>query len=133
MAYAAAITTTTKHAAGVQYLVLTITETGVTGATDEWSAQVAVMGTLHYHKCKLTPGDGSATTVDPIVQEATGTTSTDTVFANGAAAAVTRNTPDNAHFHVASGVLFGRSAANGTSGTTGNITTTIVLTSDFLW
>lgn len=133
MPYAAAVTTTTKHVAGVQYLVLTIVETGVTGATDEWSAQVAVMGTLHYHKCKLTPGDGSATTVDPIVQEATGTTSTDTVFANGAAAAVTRNTPDNAHFHVVSGVLFGRSAANGTSGTTGNITTTIVLTSDFLW
>jgi hypothetical protein len=133
MAYAAAITTTTKHVAGVQYLVLTIVETGVTGATDEWSAQVAVMGTLHYHKCKLTPGDGSATTVDPIVQEATGTTSTDTVFANGTAAAVTRNTPDNAHFSVQNGVLFGRSAANGTSGTTGNITTTIVLTSDFLW
>ena len=133
MAYAAAITTTTKYVAGVQYLVLTIVETGVTGATDEWSAQVGVMGTLHYHKCTLAPGDGSATTVDPIVQEAMGTTSTDTVFANGTAAAVTRNTPDNAHFHVASGVLYVRSAANGTTGTTGNIVTTIVLTSDFLW
>lgn len=43
------------------------------------------------------------------------------------AAAITTTTK-----HVA-GVLFGRSAANGTSGTTGNITTTIVLTSDFLW
>jgi len=133
MAYVATVTTKAQFRAGHMQLLVTIVETGVTGASDEWSAEVPVWGTLHYHKCTITAGDGSGTTVDPIVQEATGTTATDTVFANGAAAAVTRNTPDNAHFYVASGVLYGRSACNGTTGTTGNITTVLIIEDSATW
>tara|TARA_R110000868_G_scaffold1698_3_gene13693 strand:+ start:4057 stop:4458 length:402 start_codon:yes stop_codon:yes gene_type:complete len=133
MAYAASVTIARKVRAGTAQTILTILETGVTGSTNEWSAEVSTTGTLHYHKCTLVQGDGSGTTVDPIVQEATGTTSTDAVFVNGAAAGVTRNTPDNAHYHVASGVLFGRSTCNGTTGTTGSITTVILLEDSTLW
>lgn len=127
MAYAAAVVRTSISLSGRQAWVLTITETGVTGATDEWSAEVPLLGTLRLHTCILTQGNGTGTTIDPIVQEATGTATVYNVMTNGTAAATTRNNSLVAHYYVANGTIFGRSTCNGSTGTTGNIVTMLVV------
>jgi hypothetical protein len=127
MAYATTVTSLNVVLSGRPAVVVTIVETGVTGSTNEWSAEVPMMGTLHLHKCTLSPGTGTASTIDPIVQEATGTASVDCVFANGVAALTTRNDAIRAHYHVGTGLLYGRSAANGTTTGAGNITTVMII------
>lgn len=120
MAYAAAYSAETLYIGGRRHLALVVTETGVTGNTHEWSHQGVKVGTLTFHKCVLTAGDGSATTIDPQVGEATGTAS---VYENGAAAALTRAAPDARYY---AGTVYGKSMANGTTGTTGTIVTTMI-------
>ena len=127
MAYSFSATKANFRLNNRPYVVITITETGVTGATDEWSVQTHSLGTLHVHKCTLTAGDGSATTIDPTVSEKTGTASVDSVFSNGSAAASARNTPIGAHYYTPTGILYGRSGANGTTGTTGSIVTVLYI------
>lgn len=132
MAYSAAVTYQTSFVAGVRHVVATIVETGVTLSTHEYEVEVPLGGTMHLHICTLTAGDGSATTVDPDIFEVTGTTATARrVWQNGAAAASARSTPTDAHFYTANGKLYCHSTANGTTGTTGNITTIMHFSSSF--
>lgn len=128
MAYAAAVTYKNSVIAGVTVLVATIVETGITAATDEFEVECPLVGTMHLHICTLTPGDGSATTIDPDLFEISSTTATQRrLFNNGAAAAATRGTPTDAHYYTADGKIRGHSGANGTTGTTGNVTTILVI------
>ncbi len=124
MAYAAAVTYAYQTILGRQHTIVTVVETGVTLSTHEWSASVPQTGTLTFHKSTLVAsGVGAvATTVDPIMGEATGATG---VFANGAAAAAPRNAPD-ARYRTDSGVLYGRSGSDGDIGSTGTITTVLI-------
>lgn len=125
MAYAAAITVAAQGVSfGRKYLVLQVVETGITTSTHEWSKALPfVVGTVTKIKSVLTAGDGNGTTVDPRLGEAT--TAVD-VFDNGTPAASVTDTT-NRRLTVPGGTLYGGARCDGTTGTTGNVTTTITI------
>lgn len=125
MAYVATKTASEIIEEGRRYTIYTVVETGVTLTTHEYTIDVPRVGTVTHVSSVLTAGNGNATTIDPQIGEATGTGSA-SVYENGAAAASVRADPD-ARYYTASQTLYCRSVANGTTGTTGNITTTIVV------
>lgn len=128
MAYANSVTKQTYHYGNKVYWILTVTETGVTGSTDEWSygGMPAIYQVLHVD-CILTAGSGNATSVDPQLGDAT---NSNNIFENTTASASTSE-----NLTAASGValgasrtIYGRAKANGTTaGVTGKIVTRIGL------
>ena len=123
MAYAAPVTRTEARLGGRLYIKLVIVETGVTAAGDEFTLDsLPLRGTIVEHRSVLTAGDGTATTVDPELGAAT---TTKEIFENGAAAAAPTNLNLSKGF--TGPTLYGRSGANGNTGTTGLITTTITI------
>ena len=130
MAYAASVTYTPQGPDG--HVIVTVVETGVTVATHEFSFEVPFpSGSVHLQKVILTAGDGSATTVDPVLYEKTGAGSIDKVYENGGAAVAVRNVPANTHYLTLTGKLYGVSNANGTTGTTGYITSYYIVCPHF--
>lgn len=124
MAYAATITRTRARLNGRAVHTITIVETGITAGTDEFTLDnLPKRGRLLEHRCRLTPGDGGASTVDPELGSAT--TKKD-IFENGTAGANLTNLDLTKGF--SGGTLYGRSQANSTgTGTTGNVTTVLVI------
>lgn len=125
MAYAAAITVAAQGtAAGRRYVVLSVVETGITTNAHEWSTALPFpVATVTKIKSVLTAGDGNGTTVDPRLGEATTTVD---VFDNGTPAATVTDTT-NRRLTVPTGTLYGGARCDGTTGTTGNVTTTITI------
>lgn len=123
MAYNAAVTYAQKVMAGRSYTIATVLETGVVDNTHEFQVEGPILGSLTFHRAALTAGDGTATTIDPQVGESTGTKA---VYENNAAAASSRSAVRSSYY-VSDGILFGKSMANGSTGTTGFITTVLVL------
>jgi hypothetical protein len=122
MAYAATFTVSERQINGEAYAVVALTETGVTGATDEKEITgLPALGTVVYVKSVLAAGGGTATTVDPQLGE---TTNTDTVWAGAAAAATVREADLDKRYYSSGRSLFWQSNANGTADT---ITSTIVI------
>ena len=128
MAYASTVTRVRSRINGRAVWTITIVETGVTAGSEEYTIDnLPPRGRMLEHRCKVTAtGTGAtATTVDP--ELGTATTKKD-IFENGTAAGTTTNVNQTAGY---SGVvLYGRSVAGGAGtniGTTGNITTIIVI------
>ena len=126
MAYAAVVSShTTRRAGGRTFHIVAISETGVTGASNEWTLTgLPFVGTVVEVDVTLTAGNGTATTVDPEIGE---TTTGTEVFINGAAGASVHNDDDNPFTTITDGTLYGRSGANGTTGTTGSIATRLTI------
>lgn len=125
MAYAQTSVVTKSLTGSHFHTKVVITETGVTGATDEWSVDNMVMiGTLVKVKSVLTAGAGSATSVDPQVGDEAGLNN---IFENTTASASTSQylASTAGVFALSNGTLYGRSKANGTADT---IVTTIWIT-----
>jgi len=125
MAYVATVTRTRSRIVGRAVHTITIVETGITAGTNEVTIDnLPPRGKLVEHRCKVTPGDGDATTVDP--ELGTATTKKD-IFENGTAAGTTTNTDLTKGY--SGRTLYGRSQCNGATftGTTGNVTTVIVI------
>lgn len=123
MAHVATVTRTRQRRSGYVYHFITVVETGVVDGTSEYTIDnLPKRGTIVEHRCVLTAGDGTATTVDPEVGTAT---TTKEIFENGAAGASTVNV--NIAKGFTANVLYARSGANGNTGTTGLITTNITL------
>lgn len=123
MAHVATVTRTRKRLSGFRYHFITVVETGVVDATSEYTIDnLPKRGTICEHRCALTAGDGTATTVDPELGIAT---TTKEIFENAAAAVAPANLNMSRAF--TANTLYGRSGANGNTGTTGSITTVITL------
>lgn len=124
MAYASTITRTRARIGGRAVHTITVVETGITAGTDEYTIDnLPARGRLLEHRCKLTPGDGGSTTVDP--ELGTATTKKD-IFENGTAGANLVNLDLTKGY--SGRTLYGRSQANSTgTGTTGNVTTVLVI------
>lgn len=122
MAYEATATVAERQIAGEAYVVVTLVETGVTGATDEKEITgLPSVGTVTYVKSTLAAGGGTATTVDPQLGESA---NTDNVWACASAAATAREANLDARYHSAGRSLFWQSNANGTADT---VTSVIVI------
>jgi hypothetical protein len=94
------------------FTVVTVSETGITGASDEWSVSgLPLVGTVTEVDHVLTPGAGTASTSDPRISETTGNAD---VFDNGTPAASIRDT-SNHRFTVLDGKLYGSARANGSA------------------
>ena len=128
MPYAATVTRTRRSARQTRVWTYTVTETGVTLATDEFSIEAPRHGRVESYRSVLTPGDGTATTVDPELGTAT---TTKDIYEHGAAAATASNQAVATRYDATVSTLYGRSGANGTTGTTGNIVTTIVISEGY--
>ena len=115
MAYVATVTVTHRREGGRRIYKVVVAETGITGATDEWSVATIPVETLTLlsQSATVTPGGGSATTIDPQIQAAA--SGAKVLYANGAAAATIYNTNLNTVCNLVSRVLYGRSGANGTA------------------
>lgn len=125
MAYAASVSYKKARLAEKAYTIVTIVESDLTLTTHEYTFDAPAFGSIVFHRAVFTAGTGNGTVVDPSVGEATGATS---VWANGTAAATTRNTTSDAVFVTGStGQLFGRSVCDNSNGGTASITTVIVL------
>ncbi len=128
MAYAATVTRVRSRINRRAIWTITVVETGVTSATDEYTIDnVPPRGKVIEHRCKLTSGGTgiTATTVDP--ELGTATTKKE-VFENGTAAATCTNM--NLTSGYSGTTLYGRSGAGGGGGnigSTGNITTVMVI------
>jgi hypothetical protein len=125
MAYAQTSTVTRRRFGQRDAVIVTITETGVTGSTDDWSVNnLPAIGVLVKVSCNLTAGTGSATTVDPQVGDGN---ALNNIYENTTAAAFTKEyTGVTAGiFGLVDGTLYGRSKANGTVSGVGTIVTTL--------
>lgn len=120
MAYAAAITPSVVQFGNERFLKIVVVETGVVDNTHQAEVAVPVLGRVLAHTAVLTAGDGTATTIDPALGESSGAAD---VLDNGTPAASTRDRTSRPF--ACDGTLYLRSRANGTTGTTGNVTTTI--------
>lgn len=126
MAYAYTIDSQrTRRAGGQTFHIVEITETGVTAATDEYTITgLPFVGTVVEKDVVLTAGDGTATTVDPELGE---TTTGTEIWVNGAAAASVHDDGSDPFTTVTDGTIYGRSGANGNTGTTGSIATRLTI------
>lgn len=126
MPYASTITTARREVHGEWYTVVTITETGNTGTSDE--AQITgipAIGTVTKVLTTLTLGSGAtATQVDPQIGERTGTA---TVYENATAGTAPVSGTLAAVYYAAANVLYWRAKADGTLGTGGQIVSVIVI------
>lgn len=128
MAYAFAVTTPTRVQVQNRYhWLITITETGITGASDEWtinlsSYKIPQVGRVTNHQCVLATSGGTASAVDPRL----GSVSTGTDLLDNGTAAASTYQDANARYLLTAGTLYGSSRANGTV-TSGTITTKLVL------
>lgn len=124
-AYTSTVSAVGTHR-GRRHYLLTVTETDVAGASDEWQVVLATAGlprvcVVKAVECSFT--GGSATTVDP--EAGSGAAQSD-IYSNGTAGA------SPLHFHPTSGVIwpcnggtvYGQSNANGTATT---ITTKVLV------
>lgn len=124
MAYAAAVTRTTHRVGGRTYHVVTIVETGGTDDTHVASVgSLPFVGTVVEKDVILTAGDGTATTVDSRLGETSGGVQ---CWENGAAAATIHDDTSDPYTSSA-GTLYLKSNANGSTGTTGNVTTRLTI------
>lgn len=125
MAYASAVVPSIEVVNGRRYRIYTVTETGVTAATDEYQlTDVPVVGRVVGYRAVLTAGvGGTATTIDPELGEVT---TGKNLFENGAAAATVRAFPAVVTCPTG-GILYGRSGANGTTAGAGCIVSVIVI------
>lgn len=120
MPYASSASTTDLGVTGGRrHYLVTVTETGVTGATDEWSftlasQQLPRVCVVRSVSCVLTAGGGGATSVDP---EAGMVTSGTDVYSNGAAAPTVIFVPAVGQIWPHSATLYGQSNADGTADT----------------
>lgn len=123
MAYVATVTRSRQRRSGFVYHFITVAETGVVDGASEYTIDnLPKRGTIVEHRCTLTAGDGTATTVDPELGTAT---TTKEIFENAAAAAAPVNLNMSRAFTATT--LYGRSGANGNTGTTGSIATVITI------
>jgi len=99
-----------------------VTESGVTGATDEYTLTVPEIGRVVGITAVGTFTAGTATSIDPQLGETSGGTE---VWQNGTAAAAVRDRTVRPYVATAN-TLYGRSGANGTI-TTGSVVTTIYI------
>ena len=124
MAYVSTVTTqTTPYPQGRQ-TVVTVVETGTVDASHIVNVPIPLACTITSISAVLTAGNGTATTVDPALGY---TNASAAIFDNGTPAAsileqTTRRVTCPAN------LAYLRSRADGTTGTTGNVTTTIVYT-----
>lgn len=124
MAYLAAVATpVTWSTPADRFTKIVVVETGIVDANDDFEIPVPEAGVVTSHTAALTAGDGAATTIDPRLGEAEDGVD---VLDNGAAAASTRSRTDS-RYYVAASVLHGGSRANGNTGTTGSVTTTVII------
>jgi hypothetical protein len=122
MAYSATVTIT--HAGGRDYLV-TISETEAAAASEATITGLPKKGLLLAQLADKTAG--SATTLDPRLTTASGSTlSTQTVIENGTAAATISNLADPAiPYYSATGVLYHKSVVD--AGTNNSVTTVYLI------
>jgi len=124
MAYVSTVTTMTTPLPQGRQTVITVVETGGTTDAHVVNVPVPLACTITSINAVLTAGNGTATTVDTALGY---TNATATIYDNGTPAAsildlTTRRVTCPAN------VAYLRSRADGTTGTTGNVTTTIVYT-----
>ena len=132
MAYAATVELSEIQAGGEAYTVVTVTETGVTGATDETQIDnLPQLGTVTEVHSTLTAGGGTATTVQPRLGEIAGGNS---VYAAGSAAAYSHSgTLSKVYSDIdtgskfRSGRLYWSARANGTTTGSGQVVSQIVI------
>lgn len=125
MAYAHADVKTTYRLGGRNYILVTITETGLTGITNEHHITglpaicqvVSVVSTL-------TIGGGTATQVDPQLGDKT---NSNNVFENTTPSAATREYPSAAISTSATQDLYWRAKCDGTTGVNGGVVSRVVL------
>lgn len=115
MPYAATVTKSWDGVvAGRRTLVLTISETGVTGSSDEKEiTDLPIVGTVTDIECDLAAGAGSATSVDPRIGEAAGGAE---VFDNGTPGDPVRD-QTNRRYTSTGRNLYWSARANGTADT----------------
>jgi hypothetical protein len=125
MAYAAAISgPVVADISGRRHLVYTVTETGITGSSDEWSiSDVPVCGRVTEIDAVLTKDTGTVTTIDPRIGETTGGAE---VFDNGSAGTSIHDTSDH-RFTATSRTLYGGARANGTLTGTSTVVTRVTV------
>ena len=99
-----------------------VTETGITGATDEYTLSVPEIGRVVGITAVGTFTAGTATSIDPRLGETSGGVE---VWENGTAAASVRDRTVRPYVATAN-ALYGRSGANGTI-TTGGVVTTVYI------
>jgi hypothetical protein len=125
MAYAATIAKVRLTVGNREHLIVTVTETGVTGATDETTLpDLPRIGHVTEVDAVLTAGGGSATTIDTRIGEST--TAAD-VLDNGTPAATIHDTSNGRRYTKTDGKLYLSSRANGTTTGVGNIVTRITI------
>ena len=116
-AYSAAVTAKAKLGGRWHYYV-TVTETAVTGNTDEWQIDLDSLGITALGTVKLVSASfsgGSASLLDPQAGEAAGAVN---IYENGSAAAAPRFEPSSGKYAaVVAGIIYGQSKANGTATT----------------
>lgn len=128
MPYASSATVLKRIVAGRIQWVVTVTETGVTSASDAWTFNLATynipsLGWVTNHQCVLTNGaGGTATTVDPRLGSVAGGTD---LLDNGTPAAATYQ-DCNKRYLLVGQILYGSSRVDATIGA-GSIVTTFVL------
>jgi hypothetical protein len=125
MAFAATVDVNEVQIGGVPYVIVTITETGNTGTSNEKELTgLPELGEITYVKSTLTIDGGTATQIDPQLGEVT---NSDAVWANTTAGTSMREAA-LAKRYVSSGrSLFWRSQCNGTVGAAGGVVSTIVI------
>lgn len=120
MPYAATATIEHHQINGEGYVYLTISETGVTGATDEKEiVGLPEIGEITYVSSALTAGAGTATTIQPQSGEVAGSSA---VWSAAAAGATVREAALAKRF--VGGTLFWQSNANGTADA---VTSTVII------
>ena len=128
MPYASSSSVLKRIVAGRIQRVVTVTETGVTSASDAWTFNLATynipsLGWVTKHQCVLTNGaGGTATTVDPRLGSVAGGTD---LLDNGTPASATYQ-DCNKRYLLVGQILYGSSRVDATIGA-GSIVTTFVL------
>jgi len=128
MAYASSSSVLKRIVAGRIQWVVTVTETGVTSASDAWTFNLATynipsLGWVTNHQCVLTNGaGGTASTVDPRLGSVAGGTD---LLDNGTPAVSTYQ-DCNKRYLLVGQILYGSSRVDATIGA-GSIVTTFVL------
>ena len=124
MAYVSTVTTKTTPYPQCRQTVVTVVETGGTTSAHIVDVPVPLACTITSISAVLTAGNGTATTVDPALGY---TNASAAIFDNGTAAASILDVTSR-RVTCPANVAYLRSRADGTTGTTGNVTTTIVYT-----
>ena len=124
MAYASTVAYAHDNRVQGRETIVTVTETGGVDASHVVEIDVPVAATITAIDAVLTPGDGTATTIDTGIGE---TAVTVGIYDNGSPAASIRSVTSVRCVAVGN-VWHLRSRADGTTGTTGRVVTTIIFT-----